>query len=122
MSGYRLLILISKKEGVSFDDFKAKYEEQTALVREIAGAAAPVSYTRRYVAQNPEGKPLVIVGGSVDFDAIVELEFNGQEGFAAFAAATSSEEAQAKIKAGEDAIVDSGKTKLVVVGAVESGK
>lgn len=121
---YRLLIFIAKKEGVSFEDFKTKYEAQTQLVSEIAGDAAPIRYTRRYVAQTPEGKPFVLVGNpeSIDFDAIVELEFDGELGFAGFAAKTSSEEAQAKIKAGEAEIVDSSKTKLIVVGAVETGE
>lgn len=118
---YRLLIFVAKKEGVSFDDFKTKYEAQTQLVTDIAGDAAPVRYTRRYIAQTPEGKPFLLVGdaNSIDFHCIVEVEFEGETGFANFAAKTSTEEAQAKLKAGEAEIVDSAKTKLVVVGSVE---
>lgn len=118
---YRLLIFVAKKEGISHEDFKTKYEAQTALISEIAGDAAPVRYTRRYIAQTPDGKPFLLAGNpdSIDFDAVIEIEFDGELGFANFAAKTATEEAQAKIKAGEGEIVDTAKTKLIVVGSVE---
>lgn len=116
----RVLIFVTKKAGVSFADFKEKYEKYVNYITEVAGDAAPARQTRRYLTEGPNDKALVLAGNAdaIDFHLIVEVEFEGESGFANFAIKTGTEEIQAKIKADQSEFIDQSKITLLPVGEV----
>jgi hypothetical protein len=118
---HRALIFVAKSDSATFQEFKEKYEKYVKTVCEVAGDAAPVRHTRRYIQHGEDNKPLVLAGNAseINFDCIVEVEFADANGFMAFATATSSEEAQAKIKVNDGDFMDNSKMKLVVVEEVD---
>ena len=66
---FRLLAFLTKRDGLSTEDFIDHYENRhVPLILSLA--PAPRVYTRRY-----RGEMLTHYGGSVDFDVVTELGF-----------------------------------------------
>ncbi|KAI1099713.1 EthD domain-containing protein [Jackrogersella minutella] len=121
---FSVLFLATRKAGTTPEAFKAHYEgTHIPLLKELAGANFPQTHTRYYI-HRAEGQAHVLLGtqGDFDYDVAVQLTFADQAGFQAYAAATHSGDAAAKISADEDSFLDRSKSRAVILGSTEVTK
>jgi hypothetical protein len=84
---FKLLAFLTKREGLSFEDFVDHYENRhIPLILSVA--PAPALYRRRYLTRE---KPLGQREQTVDFDAITELWFTDRDTYRAWMAAISAD-------------------------------
>ncbi|KAI0900632.1 EthD domain-containing protein [Annulohypoxylon nitens] len=121
---FSVLFLATRKAGTTPEAFKEHYENtHIPLIKSVAGSAFPVTHTRHYI-HRAEGQAHVLLGtqGDFDYDVVVELAFADQAAFQAYAAATHSGDAQAKISADEESFIDRSKSRAVILGSTEVTK
>ncbi|KAI1454129.1 EthD domain-containing protein [Annulohypoxylon moriforme] len=121
---FSVLFLATRKAGTTPESFKEHYETvHIPLLKSAAGAAFPQTHTRHYI-HRAEGQAHVLLGtqGDFDYDVVVELAFADQAAFQAYAAATHSGDAQAKISADEESFIDRSKSRAVILGSTEVTK
>lgn len=119
-----VLIFVSRKPGMSFDDFKAYYEDtHMALIHKQAGPHFPETHTRRYI-RRPDADPdnpgtAIMTGGtSFSYDAIAELTFPNEEAVQALFAVMGQPENTAARQADEEKFLDRSSIRVVMTDDV----
>lgn len=117
---YSTMIFAGRKDGVTHDYFKSRYERHMLMIKEICGDAMPLRHTRWYPKHEGD-KPALVVGKPEEmyYDVIVTMEFEDEAAYGRFVAALMEEEANAKVLADEAGFWDRNRMNLVVVGDVE---
>ena len=132
----RALIFAYRKPGTTHAQFREHWENvHIPLVLSIAGSDAPLSHTRHYIHRtesaaggggpaNPNHPATVMIGAqdAVDYDAVAELVFEGQEQLQAFQAKVGTPDAAAKIAADEEKFADRARMCVVMVGETTTTK
>ncbi|KAI0116375.1 EthD domain-containing protein [Nemania sp. FL0031] len=127
---YTGLVFASRKPGTTPEQFKTHYENShIPLLRGIAGAAFPLSHTRRYLhrsdiksvantVRNPDSPATVILGKQDDFDydVVAELTFEDEAAFKTYFGLMRQPENAAKITADEDKFLDKTELRAVILG------
>ncbi|KLU84604.1 hypothetical protein MAPG_03644 [Magnaporthiopsis poae ATCC 64411] len=119
---YRVMIFAGRKDGITHDYFKARYEQHMHLMAKLAGDAAPLKHTRWYPKhEGPDDKPLFLAGSpdSMYHDVIAEITCKDEGAWKAFVQALSTEDASAAIAADEAGFWDRSRSNVVVIGNVE---
>ena len=70
----KFICLLRRKEGMSFDDFKAYYETRHSKLRDAITddhKSGAIRYQRRYIRPTPH--PIAQASAGADYDCILEL-------------------------------------------------
>ncbi|KAI0182110.1 EthD domain-containing protein [Hypoxylon sp. FL1284] len=132
---YSILFFITRKQGVSAEDFKTQYENvHMPLLKEIAGPHFPQTHSRRYIqrsagqaegtTRNASSPAQVLVGTQADFDydAVTEMTFASEAAFKEFFQFVHTPEKAARVTAAEDKFMDRSQMRGVVLGEVFTDK
>jgi uncharacterized protein (TIGR02118 family) len=104
---FKVLAFLTKREGVSTDDFIDYYENHhVPLILRLA--TAPLLYKRRY-----RGERLTRANSTVDFDVVTELGFADQASYLAWMAQLADSGGQ--VAADEARFLDRSRTRAYVV-------
>jgi hypothetical protein len=123
---YIVFMLITRKEGMTVEQFKDHYENKhVPLVMEAIKDALPISHTRYYLKLNEaaEGKPpLVFVGdaSTVDYDCITKIELRDEEHFSLLNKAMHESPRKAEVEADESAFANKSKFRMFAIQSTES--
>jgi hypothetical protein len=118
---YRVMIFAGRKDGITHDEFKNRYEQHMKLVAKLCGDAAPLKHTRRYPKhEGPDDKPVVLAGSAETMyhDVIAEMEFADEAAFHSFCGALATPDAAAAIEADEAGFWDRSRMTILVLGEV----
>ncbi|EJT75338.1 hypothetical protein GGTG_05275 [Gaeumannomyces tritici R3-111a-1] len=119
---YKVMVLAGRKDGITHDYFKSRYEQHMHLMAKLAGDAAPLKHTRWYPKhEGPDDKPVFLAGSpdSMFHDVIAEITCESEEAFGAFVQSLNTDEAKAAIAADEAGFWDRKRQSVVVIGNVE---
>ena len=113
----KLVTLLSKKPGMSREDFISHYETHHRKIGEKYLGGHAVKYFRRYLSASDAGQC-----GSEDlpFDVLMEIWFPDQAAMDEAMALIMTEEAQTEIVADEERLFDRAKIRSFVVEEYES--
>jgi hypothetical protein len=115
---FKVLILAHRLPGVSLDYFRQRYTRHMNMVQEMTGTNFPLIHTRRYI-HRPDGENAAVLQGSqddFDYDCLVEMVFESEEVYKAFAGTVSTGENAKKIDEDEKGFFDRQRVKVVVLG------
>jgi hypothetical protein len=100
----RVFVLLKRKAGMSFADFRAHYESSHAKLGEKYFGHLFASYRRNYI---PEGR--IFADGSIEenaYDCLTELVFREPGGYAELHRIASDPEIHAILKEDEEKFLD----------------
>lgn len=125
---YAMIILFSRNENVTHNEFKTILEnEWVPLLEKVAGPVFPLTYVRRYVAhagneeqrkrEGPLGLPALMVGQneSIPWDCLVECTFEDDLHLQQFFALINEEEPAEKLIACEATFSDVHKLRIIAM-------
>lgn len=116
--GHTVMVLAPRKQGVTHEDFKTRYERHMLMVAALCGDAAPISHTRFYPKHDSvTDKPELLAGDAKDmpYAAVVLMEFEDETACQRFFAVLSTENANEKIMADEAGFWEREGMKVMVV-------
>ncbi|CAI6340332.1 unnamed protein product [Periconia digitata] len=120
---YSILLLVTRKPGMSWPDFKHHWETQhVPLIKRFVGDDFPLSHTRHYFERNNDDKPNVTYGNphGVDFDALAILTFSDRDHHARFSEKLSNQETHELHIADLEKFIDLGRFKQVMIEGTEA--
>lgn len=107
---FTVVLFISKKVGVSPEEFKHHYEGvHVPLVRSLVGDLFPLTHIRRYLAAPNGTRP------QTGFDTLTEMTFRDRESFETFSSKLMDGENGTKVVADCEEFLDASKTTMVVI-------
>lgn len=124
---YAFVQLVSRKEGLTLAEFKDHFENKFApLMKEICGPLFPLTWVRRYIAQEaneeqkkpgPMGLPALLIGRHEDigWDSFSEMTFQDELHFQQYFALINEQEPAEKLLAEEKKFSDINKLKFIVM-------
>ena len=111
---FKVLAFLTKKDGLSTEDFVDYYENHhVPLILDLA--TAPLLYKRRY-----RGEALTRADPTVDFDVVTELGFADRAGYRAWMAQLA--DAGGRVAADEARFLDRSRTRAYVVEERPTGE
>ncbi|PVH93739.1 hypothetical protein DM02DRAFT_619094 [Periconia macrospinosa] len=123
-----LILLFSKKEGLSFAEFKRKIEEEwVPTLEKVTGPLFPLTYVRRYIARKdndavrdqdgPLGLPSLMIGREEDllFDCLIEATYEDNLHMMQFFSLINEEEPANKLLECEATFSDINKLKIIIM-------
>ncbi|KAM7199759.1 hypothetical protein V8F20_005629 [Naviculisporaceae sp. PSN 640] len=127
---YSILITNTRKPGTTPEEFRNGCEALIPFIKEMAGEHFPLSHTRHYIQRtesprgegnselNPTTPAIVIMGkqADADWDSISELVFADELAFKAYIDTLMEPNNWARLQERESKVVDTEKSKIVVVG------
>ncbi|EOA82705.1 uncharacterized protein SETTUDRAFT_96702 [Exserohilum turcica Et28A] len=126
---YTTLIFLTRKHNITSEQFRDYYEgTHIPLVHSLLAHCWPVTFKRRYIARtlrkgfgtpaNPDRPPLTLRGeaGDMDYDCITETTFESEAHFLNFYRSVYAKEVAEILTNDEANFLESGKTKIIVVG------
>ncbi|KAF9874576.1 HypE protein [Colletotrichum karsti] len=118
---FTMMVLAGRKDGITHEEFKRRYEQHMLLVEEICGDAMPLKHTRWYPPHGADGKPILLSGNTDEmyYDVIATITFEDKAGMERFSAALTAPEADARIMADEAGFWDRNKMHVTVGGDVK---
>ncbi|KAL4733359.1 EthD domain-containing protein [Aspergillus similis] len=129
----RLLIISSRKAGLSPEEFREHYKNHASLIKRLAGDTFPLSHRRTYIARtntptpptgatsrNPTTPASVLRGvqAQFDFDATAELTFESQSAYDRFVARVQQPDVAAQISADEERFQETSTVGIAMVDDV----
>lgn len=120
---YTVMVLAPRKEGITHERFKDRYERHMRMVMDLCRDAAPLSHTRWYPQHDSlTDKPTLFAGNAMDlhYAVIVLMEFEDERHSQKFFDALSTPDANAKIIADEAGFWERDGMKVMVVERCES--
>jgi hypothetical protein len=127
--GYTVFMLVTRKAGLTIEQFKDQYENQhVPLIMDVLKDVLPVSHTRYYLKRNEAAKgeadvapPLVFAGdaNTVDYDCISKIELRDEEHFKHFNEAFANSPRKAEIHAHEALFADVEKFRVFAIESTE---
>jgi hypothetical protein len=115
---HTILVLAPRKDGVTHEEFKIRYERHMLMVAKIAGEAAPLSHTRYYPKHDSvTGKPILLAGNAEEtcYAAVVLMEFEDESACQKFFAVLGAESAKDSIMEDEEGFWQREGMKVMVV-------
>ena len=109
----KIVALIKRKPGMTFEEFKTYYETTHAKLGEEYLPPYCAKYLRRYL--EPVGHHTGGPAPESEHDCLVEMWFADEAQLKAFRASVSAPAIVERIKADEDRFLDHGKTRRYVV-------
>lgn len=123
--GVTVFMFVTRKPGMSLEDFKDHYENKhVPLVLRAVGDAKPLSHSRYYLQRNPAAQgdaevppPLLFVGNpeTVDYDCITKVELEDEAHFARFTEVFANSPLKKELEEDQAAFADGSKFKIVAV-------
>jgi hypothetical protein len=115
---HTILVLAPRKDGVTHEEFKIRYERHMLMVAKIAGEAAPLSHTRYYPKHDSvTDKPILLAGDAEEtgYAAVVLMEFEDESACQKFFAVLGAESAKDSIMEDEEGFWQREGMKVMVV-------
>jgi hypothetical protein len=115
---HTVMVMAPRKQGVTHEEFKTRYERHMLMVADLCGDAAPLSHTRFYPKHdNLTDKPTLLAGDAEEacYAAVVVMEFEDEQACHKFFAALSTENANARIMEDEAGFWEREGMKVMVV-------
>jgi hypothetical protein len=115
---HTVMVFAPRKQGVTHEEFKNRYERHMLMVADLCGDAAPLSHTRFYPKHDSlTDKPVLLAGSAEEacYAAVVLMEFEDEKACQKFFAALSTESANEKIMADEAGFWEREGMKVMVV-------
>lgn len=126
---YTILLFVTRKPGLSPEEFKDYYENvHIPLAQRLCAGTWPTKFTRQYLARitrkgfggpnNPDRPPLLLRGDAqdIDYDVVSEMTFESEHAFQNFYKRVYEKDVAAKLASDETKFLELGKTRVVVVG------
>lgn len=123
-----LILLFSKKEGLSFSEFKRRIEEDwVPTLEKVTGPLFPLTYVRRYIARKdndairnqdgPLGLPSLMIGREEDllFDCLIEATYEDNLHMMQFFSLINEEGPANKLLECEETFSDINKLKIIIM-------
>jgi hypothetical protein len=108
---YRLLSYLTKRPGMSTDDFIDYYENHhVPLILSLA--PTPVVYKRRYLLR---GVPTNVADSEIDFDVVTELAFPDRDAYTSWLQALTDGDSGTRVAADEEKFLDRSRTRSCAV-------
>jgi hypothetical protein len=127
--GYTIIMLVTRKAGLTIEQFKDHYENQhMPLVMDVLKDVSPVSHTRYYLKRNEAARgdadvapPLVFAGdaSTVDYDCISKIELRDEEHFKQFNEAYANSPRKAELHADEAIFAEVEKFRVFAIESTE---
>ncbi|MCJ1448778.1 MAG: hypothetical protein MMC23_009296 [Stictis urceolatum] len=118
----RALIIVHRKPGLTFAEFKHHYETvHVPLLQKIGGSDFPRSHRRMYVQRTEDGDAVLFQGqqSDVKYDCICETTCESQEALQAWIEKVAEPENARLIKEDEEKFLDPSKNVILMLGEVE---
>jgi hypothetical protein len=110
---YKMLILIKRRPGMPFEEFRDYYEQRHCKFGvDMAATVGMCRYTRRYLEP--------ISGGEFDYDVLTECWFDDRAKFEAVIGAMAKGQLSPEIVQDEQRFMDRSKTRFFTVTERES--
>ena len=109
---HKVLLFMKRREGLSFNAFRAYYEIRHVPLR-LAGLADAKRYVRRYV-EHRKGE------SEGEFDVITELWFEDRKSVDALLKALRKDTLPPEVIADEEKVLDRSKTRALLVSEAET--
>lgn len=115
---FNVMIIASRKAGVSHERFRERYERHMEMVKDLCGDAAPTSHTRWYPHHtSADDQPNLLAGNTEQTvpSVVVVMAFQDFAAWERFCSALSTDEAKAAIDADEAGFWDRDDMKVMIV-------
>ncbi|OAL49370.1 hypothetical protein IQ07DRAFT_52351 [Pyrenochaeta sp. DS3sAY3a] len=126
---YTIILFVTRSPGITSEQFRDYYEHKhIPLLYSLVGNYWPKAFRRRYLARihrkgfggpaNPDRPTLMLRGdmSDLDCDCVAEMSFDNEIIFQKFYTAIYTKHNAAILAQDEQNFLDTGKTKIVVVG------
>jgi len=126
---YTIVLFITRNHDLTSEEFRDHYEHtHIPLAHSLLASCWPIDFKRRYLARisrkgfggpaNPDRPPLMLRGemNELDCDCIAEMTFDSEARFQEFYRRIYAPENAAKLARDEEKFLETGKTRVIVVG------
>jgi hypothetical protein len=129
-----LVIFVTRKEGISFPEFKRIMEEEMVpIYNDITGELRPIKWIRRYIAhsegeehrkEGPLGLPALLVGQQQDigWDCFCEMFFKDELHLQQYFAMINEEGPAERLLEAESRCSDIHKMKMILMESFSEGE
>lgn len=112
------MVFANRKQGITHNAFKTRYEQHMLMISDLCGDAAPLSHSRFYPKHDSlTDKPNLLAGNADEnfYSVVVVMEFKDEEAWGKFCAVLGTESASEKVLDDEAGFWEREGMKVVVV-------
>lgn len=115
---FTVMVFANRKQGVTHEAFKNRYEQHMLMISDLCGDAAPLSHSRFYPKhESTTDKPNLLAGDAEDnfYSVVVVMGFKDEEAWQRFCTVLGTESTSKKVLDDEAGFWERERMKVVAV-------